>query len=175
MMCVCVCVCVCEVLVVPPPLNFFLQLVEQHNAVRLLEETVADASNPNRIRVLPGSDPTCQELRDKLEVLQVLSALWWTTRQPLAAPIATNVLSLPSVPADRHDRVRAETLGEGTLAGASFPTGHSNSSFVSPKEGRHPADRVKGQHLPGQAQGNQQENDGASGRTLSSTGQFSFD
>ena len=56
--------------------------MEQHNAVKLLEETVADAGNPDRIRLLPGSDPTCQELRDKLEMLQVLLALWWITRYP---------------------------------------------------------------------------------------------
>ena len=68
-----------QMLAVP---EFCLQLVEQHNAVKLLEEIMADASNPERIRALPGRDPTCQELREKLELLQVFCLGWWQmTRQ----------------------------------------------------------------------------------------------
>ena len=32
---------------------------------------MTDASNPERLRLLQGEDPTCAELREKLEKLQV--------------------------------------------------------------------------------------------------------
>lgn len=40
--------------------------------LRLLEKAVEDASDPNRLRLLPGENPTRNELSDRLDKVEVV-------------------------------------------------------------------------------------------------------
>ena len=47
-----------------------LKTCEQH--LRILEKRVEDASDPNRLRLLPGENPSLKELDEKLDKVEVL-------------------------------------------------------------------------------------------------------
>ena len=48
------------------------------DSLKQLEIRVCDASDPSRVRVLAGSDPSCAELRDRITLLEVrqCAAAW---------------------------------------------------------------------------------------------------
>ena len=41
-------------------------------SLKCLEEEMCDARNPQRVRLLAGKDPSCGELRERVEKLQVV-------------------------------------------------------------------------------------------------------
>ena len=47
------------------------QLKQSEERMRALEKAVECASDPARLRMLPGDDPSCSELADKLERIEV--------------------------------------------------------------------------------------------------------
>ena len=51
------------------------KLLSTKELIKYLEDKVTDAGNPDRLRLLKGEDPTCSELREKLEKLQVCNEI----------------------------------------------------------------------------------------------------